>query len=77
LGRKIVHVDLTSSEIEKRHQDFGLPDDYSRMLSALEMNVKYGMEDRINDIVFSLTGSHPKKFKDLAEASKAVWASSE
>jgi len=73
LEKKIVHVDLTSSDLEKRHQAFGMPEDYSRMMSALDTGIKYGMENRTNDVVLSVTGVAPKQFKDFAESVKSVW----
>ncbi|KAK3939700.1 hypothetical protein QBC46DRAFT_387357 [Diplogelasinospora grovesii] len=75
LGRRIVHVDLSSSELEKRHQAFGMPKDYSRMMSALDTSIKYGAENRTNDVVLMLTGNPPKRFREFAESVKAVWGS--
>jgi uncharacterized protein YbjT (DUF2867 family) len=73
LGRRIVHVDLTAEGLEKRLQSFGMPEDYSRMMSALDIAIKNGTEDRTNDVVLAVTGSAPTKFKDFAESVKDVW----
>ncbi|KAK4239073.1 hypothetical protein C8A03DRAFT_43262 [Achaetomium macrosporum] len=73
LGRRIVHVDLTAAELEERLQRFGMPEDYSHMMSALDISIKNGSENRTNDVVLAVTGSAPKKFKDFAESVKEVW----
>ncbi|KAH6847467.1 hypothetical protein B0I37DRAFT_375125 [Chaetomium sp. MPI-CAGE-AT-0009] len=75
LGRKIVHVDLTSPELEQRHQSFGMPEDYAKMMSAMDTSVKFGSENRTNDAILAVTGSAPRKFKDFALSVKEVWAS--
>ncbi|KAK0748258.1 hypothetical protein B0T21DRAFT_380135 [Apiosordaria backusii] len=73
LGRKIVHVDLTSAELEKRHTRFGMSEEYARMMSAMDTAIKFGAENRTNDMVFSVTGVAPKKFRDYAMSVKDVW----
>lgn len=73
LGKKIVHVDLTSSDLEKRYQSFGMPQDYSSMMSALDTGIKYGMENRTNDVVLSVTGVALKRFREYAESIKGIW----
>ncbi|KAK3310647.1 uncharacterized protein B0T15DRAFT_564552 [Chaetomium strumarium] len=73
LGRRIVHVDLTAAGLEERFQSFGMPEDYSRMMSALDISIKNGAENRTNDVILAVTGSAPRKFKDFAESAKEVW----
>ncbi|KAK0667621.1 hypothetical protein QBC41DRAFT_323667 [Cercophora samala] len=73
LGRKIVHVDLSSAELEKRHTRFGMPEEYARMMSSMDTAIKFGAENRTNDVVFSVTGTAPKKFRDYAMSVKDVW----
>jgi hypothetical protein len=73
LGKQVTHKDLTPAELEARLQSFGVPEDYSRMMSSLDTAIKHGSEDRTNDVVLALTGKLPKTFKDWAESSKAVW----
>ena len=74
LGRKIVHVDLSPEGLEQRHQSFGMPEDYSKLMSAMDTTVKNGAENRTNDAILAVTGSAPKKFKDFALSVKDVWA---
>ncbi|KAK3300857.1 uncharacterized protein B0H64DRAFT_437984 [Chaetomium fimeti] len=75
LGRKIVHVDLSSAELEQRYQSFGMPEDYAKMMGALDTSVKFGSENRTNDVILAVTGSAPRKFKDFALSVKEVWGS--
>ncbi|KAL2262362.1 hypothetical protein VTK26DRAFT_1587 [Humicola hyalothermophila] len=73
LGRKIVHVDLSAADLEKRHQEFGMSEDYARMMSALDTAIKYGAENRTNDGILAVTGAAPKEFRAFAESVKEVW----
>jgi uncharacterized protein YbjT (DUF2867 family) len=73
LGRKIVHVDLSAAELEKRHQGFGMPENYAKMMSAMDTSIKFGAENRTNDVILAVTGAAPRKFRDFAESVKAVW----
>ncbi|KAK3693581.1 hypothetical protein B0T22DRAFT_450187 [Podospora appendiculata] len=74
LGRRIVHIDLTSDDMERIHQAFGMPEDYSRMMGSLDTAIKQGQENRTNDVVELLTGAKPARFRDFAESNRAIWA---
>ena len=43
------------------------------MMSAMDTSVKFGAEDRTNDVVLAMTGAAPKRFRDFAESIKGVW----
>ncbi|KAK3341093.1 hypothetical protein B0T25DRAFT_509932 [Lasiosphaeria hispida] len=73
LGRKIVHVDLSTRDLEERHQSLGMPENYARMMSSLDNAIKVGSENRVNDVVLSVTGRAPKPFREFAESVKSVW----
>jgi len=73
LGRRIVHVDLSNTEYAKRHESFGMPENYANMLHSLDTAVKFGAENRTNDVVLSMTGIKPGRFLEMAEAVKSVW----
>lgn len=68
-----MHVDLTAAGLEERHRKFGLPEEYAAMLSAMDTSIKFGAEDRTNDVILAVTGAAPKKFKAYAESAKAAW----
>jgi hypothetical protein len=76
LGRRIVHVDLSSADLERRHQAFGMAETYAAMMAAMDTSVKFGVEDRTNDVVLAVTGAAPRKFRDYAQSVKDVWESS-
>ncbi|KXX81887.1 Festuclavine dehydrogenase [Madurella mycetomatis] len=73
LGKTVVHIDLMPAGLEERHQKFGLPKEYATMLSAMDTSIKFGAEDRTNDVILAVTGAAPKKFKAYAESAKAAW----
>ncbi|KAK0733928.1 hypothetical protein B0T26DRAFT_670273 [Lasiosphaeria miniovina] len=73
LGRKIVHVDLSRRDLEKRHQSFGMPEESFKMMGALQTSIKFGSENRTNDAILTLTGAAPKMFAEYAESAKAIW----
>jgi festuclavine dehydrogenase len=60
-------------ELEELLKGFGMPEDYSRMMSAMDTAIKHGAEERTNDAVLALTGKKPRAFREWAEASKGVW----
>ncbi|KAL2270207.1 hypothetical protein VTJ83DRAFT_2391 [Remersonia thermophila] len=73
LGRQVVHVPLPAAELERRHRAFGMPEDYARLLGAMETAVKFGVEERTNDAVLAMTGAAPRRFRDFARSMKEVW----
>jgi festuclavine dehydrogenase len=73
LGRKIIHVDLSTTALSKRHQSFGMPEPFANMLSSMDTAVKFGAENQTNDIVLSITGVPPKPFREYAKSVKSVW----
>jgi hypothetical protein len=62
LGRKITHMKITEEQLAKAMEQF-MPDNYARMLAALDTAVKGGKENRLNDVVLNVTGRPPKKFE--------------
>lgn len=73
LGKAIVHQNLISAELEEMHISNGIPEDYAKVLAALDIAIKNGAEDRTGDVVLALTGKEARRFRSFAEASKAVW----
>ncbi|KAF3762251.1 NAD(P)-binding protein [Cryphonectria parasitica EP155] len=73
-GKKVVHVDLTGDELVARHvQNLGLPEEYARIMAGMDEAIKHGSEEKLNDVVQSMTGKKPRTFREFAEANKAVW----
>jgi len=73
LKRKIVHVELSTAAYSKRHQSFGMPEHYANMLSSMDTAIKFGAENRTNDVVMSITGAAPRPFREYAQSVKSVW----
>ena len=73
LGKKVVHVDIPSAELERLLESTGIPAEYARMLSAMDTAIKHGSEDRVNDVVLTVTGRQPGTFRQYAESVKDVW----
>ncbi|KAK5658749.1 hypothetical protein OQA88_1558 [Cercophora sp. LCS_1] len=73
LKRKIVHVDLSTAGLAQYHKSHGMPESYAHMLSNIDTCIKFGSENRTNDVVFSVTGSNPRRFRDYMESVKSVW----
>jgi hypothetical protein len=69
-----VHVDLSPAELEQRHQSFGMPENYAKMMSTMDTAIKFGSENRTNDVILAVTGAAARKFRDFAQSAKEVWA---
>lgn len=52
---------------------FGVSGEYANALAGMETKIKEGKEERINDVVFEVTGKKPISFKDFIAKNKAVW----
>ncbi|OLN83430.1 Agroclavine dehydrogenase [Colletotrichum chlorophyti] len=74
LGRKVVHKNLSASELADRYVGYGMPREYAEMMGGLDTAIKNGSEHRTNSVVLALTGKQPKKFRDFVQANKNVWA---
>ncbi|PSR94164.1 family ergot alkaloid biosynthesis protein [Coniella lustricola] len=74
LGKEIVHVHLSTEELAKRHHEIqGLPEEYAKILAAMDTSIKNGSEEIMNDVVLGITGKKPTTFREFAEANKAAW----
>ncbi|KAI2739878.1 hypothetical protein DTO013E5_8172 [Penicillium roqueforti] len=75
LGKKIIHRSLTETGLaELLVKKAGIPADFAAMLSAMEVDVKNGPQEVLNNSVVEVTGNPPRYFKDVAEHEKHVWA---
>ncbi|KAL2154435.1 hypothetical protein VTH82DRAFT_3111 [Thermothelomyces myriococcoides] len=73
LGKEVVHVSLSADEFVKRYLGSGIPEDYLRILAAMDVAIKERSEDRTNDVILTITGQPPREFRDFAESVKHVW----
>lgn len=53
----------------------GIPADYAQVLAQLDIAIKDGKEERLNDVVLKVTGHLPRKFNDFVQEciKKGVW----
>ncbi len=70
----MVHIDVSEDEFKAQAAAVGLPPDLSHVLAAADTSIKGGVENRLNDVVFSVTGKQPRTWRETAEEHKAVWA---
>ncbi|KAI1872002.1 uncharacterized protein JN550_004205 [Neoarthrinium moseri] len=73
LGREIVYQELSTDELAKRHESFGQPKEFAKFLGILDTGIKNGAEDRVNDVIFRVTGRKPISFFDFVEENKDTW----
>ena len=73
LGRKITHTVLSEAELAEWLTSRGVPDYVSKMLAQMDIGIKGGMEERLNNTVREVTGKDPMTFREFAEKSKAAW----
>ncbi|KAG8163579.1 hypothetical protein KVR01_006876 [Diaporthe batatas] len=74
IDKKIVHVNLTVDELVERHvRNSGLSEEYARVLASMDISIRNGSEERLNDVVLRETGRGPKTFREFAVENKSAW----
>ncbi|OTB05104.1 hypothetical protein M426DRAFT_36942, partial [Hypoxylon sp. CI-4A] len=73
LGKKVEYVELSEAELAETATSFGIEPAYVVLLCAMETGVKNGAEDRTNDLIKTVTGKEPRRFRDFIEENKSVW----
>ncbi|KAH8682273.1 hypothetical protein BX600DRAFT_448127, partial [Xylariales sp. PMI_506] len=73
LGRQIDYHELTEEELVERFRSFGMPLDYAGMLAKLDTLIKEGAENRVNDVVVSVSGKRPRSFREFVAAKRDTW----
>lgn len=74
LGKKIVHVSLSSDELSAHHiESLGVVADYATALAMMDVAIKHGAEEKLDDVVLSVTGKNPRTFREFAEENKELW----
>ena len=72
-GKTITHVSLTEQEFVRRLPSVGLNEDHATFLASLEVVIKHGGEEKLNDVVLKITDQPLRTFREYAEASKSEW----
>lgn len=74
IGKKVVHVDLTVEELAEHHvKSSGLSEEYAKVLAGMDIPIKNGSEEKLNDVVLKVTGRKPKTFREFAVENKSIW----
>lgn len=74
IDKKVIHINLTVDELVERHvQNAGLSKEYAQVLAAMDIPIRNGSEERLNDVVLKITGRKPKTFREFALENKSVW----
>lgn len=74
IGKEVIHVNLTVEELAERHvKNAGLNKEYAQVLASMDISIKGGSEERLNDVVLRVTGGKPKTFGEFALENKSVW----
>ncbi|RDL40563.1 NAD(P)-binding Rossmann-fold containing protein [Venustampulla echinocandica] len=75
LKRQITHVKISQEQFEGMISQFGIPDDYAKMLAGLDTFIKEGREERSSDAVKKVTGREPKTLETYLDecVARGVW----
>lgn len=61
-------------ELAEHHvKSSGLSEEYAQVLAGMDIPIKRGSEEKLNDVVLRVTGRKPKTFKEFAVENKSIW----
>lgn len=66
--REVSHVPLSEAELSTQLQATGIPESYASMLAKMDLGIKAGAEERLNNTVQKVIGRPPMTFRAFAEA---------
>ena len=66
-GRNFEHANVSEKEMTERFRQGGIPDEWAKVLSMLDVMVANGGEERLNDVVERITGRPPRKFRTFVK----------
>ena len=72
-GRAVRHVALSEAEATAYWLRHGMPPDYAALLSAADVAISQGSENRTTDVVERVTGRPPRDLVDFARENAAAW----
>ncbi|KZP03273.1 putative ergot alkaloid A [Athelia psychrophila] len=72
-GHTITHTVISEDALATR-LSAAMPEEFARMLAALDTAISKGSEARTNDVVERVTGRAPKTLEVFVEENKATWA---
>ncbi|TGB14910.1 NAD(P)H-binding protein [Streptomyces sp. MZ04] len=72
-GRGVRHRPVSTAEFRARLTASGVPEDYARMLAAMDEGISRGTEDRVSPAVRGVTGRGARSFRDFACGHAGRW----
>ncbi|KUI70910.1 Agroclavine dehydrogenase [Cytospora mali] len=73
-GKKIIHKSVTAEELANNYiKTMGLSEVHANFLGTMDVMIKNGLENRLNDVVLSVTGKKPKTFREFAQEHRDAW----
>lgn len=76
VGRPVEHIRLSEAELTARHTSMGMEQQYAKILSAMDIAIAGGSEDRVSNEVASITGKAPMRLSDFVARCREVWIAS-
>lgn len=73
LGREVRHIKLTGEERSQQLISFGVPEQFAKFLTWIEVITAEGGEESLGDAVEQVTLRPPKTFDAFVEQTKAAW----
>ncbi|MEV8019831.1 NmrA family NAD(P)-binding protein [Streptomyces sp. NPDC086554] len=72
-GREVRHRPVSTGEFRARLTASGIPEDFARMLAAMDEGISRGAEDRVSPAVREVTGRGARSFLDFARDHAGRW----
>ncbi|KUI57114.1 Agroclavine dehydrogenase [Cytospora mali] len=73
-GKKIIHENVTAEELASHYTKImGFSEVHANFLGSMDVMIKNGLENRLNDVVLSVTGKKPKTFREFAQEHRDAW----
>jgi uncharacterized protein YbjT (DUF2867 family) len=64
-GRPVRHRAVSAADLAARLAAADIPEDFARLLAALDVAIAAGAEDRVTDTVERITGRPPRSLPDF------------
>ena len=66
---------ISEDDLAKGMVNFGIPEDYAKMLAELDTAIKNGEEERLNSVILDVVGHPPTRFEDFVDrcVKSGVW----
>ncbi|WP_370676185.1 ergot alkaloid biosynthesis protein [Pleomorphomonas sp. PLEO] len=73
IGADVRYIRLLEAEVADRFRSIGIPDEYAKLLAAMDSTIADGAENRVTTKVADITGQPPRSFEAFAASAAAAW----